>query len=82
MTKSDWEDVNKRVFALLPPEERQRFNAEASNTICLCETWEEVNRYNKKDLNSKLIADRRVASAEIISTGRGKHHMSAKESMG
>ena len=82
VTRSDWEDVNKRVYASLPIEEKKLFDDEKSNTICLCETWAEVNKYNKTVLNSKFVSGIRVASAEIISLGRGRHHMSANESMG
>ena len=82
VTRDDWIDINKRSYASLTEEEKENFSQEKSNTICLCETWEEAKKYNKSVLNSKTLSGDRVVSAEIISTGRGRHHVSEKESMG
>ena len=82
ITRNDWEDVNKGVYASLSYEKRQLFDDDTYNTICLCETWKEANKYNRKVLNYKYVSGNRVASAQMISTGRGRHHMCGKESMG
>lgn len=80
VTRKDWEEINARSHNSLCEEEKRNFDSEVSNVICLTETWKEARMYNKNALNSKYVNGNRAVSAEIISTGVGKHHSKEKGS--
>ncbi|XP_066921518.1 uncharacterized protein [Clytia hemisphaerica] len=81
VTRKDWEEINQRCYDNLSPEEKKNFDDETSDVICLTETWKEANCYNRSVLNSKYHNNERVVNAEFKSTGYGKHHNTAKESL-
>ncbi|MEO0685345.1 MAG: hypothetical protein AAFY76_09950 [Cyanobacteria bacterium J06649_11] len=82
VTRKDWEEINGRSLNALREEEKENFDSEISNVICLTETWREAKKYNKTALNSKFVNGIRAVSAEITSTGVGKHQSKEKESLG
>ena len=53
VTRKDWEEINARSLNALREEEKENFDSEISNFICLTETWREAKKYNKTALNSK-----------------------------
>ncbi|XP_066910881.1 uncharacterized protein [Clytia hemisphaerica] len=81
VTRKDWEEINQRCYDNLTTDEQRNFNNETSNVICLTETWKEASSYNRRVLNSTMTNGERTICAEFKSTGYGKHHNSARESM-
>ena len=44
VTRKDWEEINARSLNALREEEKENFDSEISNFICLTETWREAKK--------------------------------------